>query len=172
MFKIYQVVNKINRKSYIGFTTRDVEIRLDEHNYAAITNAKQALPRAIRKYGVDNFSVGILEEGWDPKIGKDIREPYWISVLKPEYNQTAGGDGCLGYKWTKEYRRIKVREVTGNQNAKGKKHSMRQNQRQSEYMKKTPMRMFVCPHCCVTGNMVIKRYHFDRCKRLLTINGK
>ncbi len=105
MFTIYQITNTLNGHSYIGFTQQPPTKRLREH----INNTKQGvldyhLYRAMRKYGIKNFSIAVLEEGWDPKTGKDIREPYWISVLNPEYNMTKGGDGVLGYRHTESER--------------------------------------------------------------------
>ena len=68
-------------------------IRWKDHQRHAAHGAKQTLSSAIRKYGADSFSFSVLEEGWNDDIGKNVREPYWISVLKPEYNMTPGGDG-------------------------------------------------------------------------------
>ena len=105
MFTIYQIINKHNGKSYVGFTTRNPQERLKEHLRSSYRGTKYALHYAIRKYGRDSFFVETLEEGWDSKIGKDIREPYWISVLKPEYNMTCGGEGTLGYTHSEETKR-------------------------------------------------------------------
>jgi len=93
MFTIYQITNRLNGKSYIGFTSQSLELRWKRHQYISTKGSNGHLHRAIRKYGVENFHLEIIEEGWEPKIGKNIREPYWISVLKPEYNMTPGGDG-------------------------------------------------------------------------------
>jgi len=97
MFAIYQVTNQVNGKSYIGFTTKKPEERWKRHCMSSNQDSETHFHRSIRKHGANNFKFEILEEGWDPKIGLDTREPYWISVLKPEYNMTHGGDGVLGY---------------------------------------------------------------------------
>jgi len=100
VFTIYQVINTLDGKSYIGFTSRNKEERWRDHQCRALRGLKTHFHCALRKYGAESFIWNILEEGWDPKIGKDIREPYWISVLKPEYNHTLGGEGTLGLKKT------------------------------------------------------------------------
>lgn len=98
MFAIYQIINRINKKSYIGFTSQyPPNKRWKNHVQRAHRGATTHLHCAIRKMGEESFEFCILEEGWDPRIGKDVREPYWISVLKPEYNHTSGGEGTLGF---------------------------------------------------------------------------
>jgi len=99
MFAIYEVTNLVNKKSYVGFTNQNPYTkRWMQHKAQAKCGSKFHIHCAIRKYGPENFTWKIIEEGWCPKIGKDIREPYWISVLKPEYNHTDGGEGQLGSK--------------------------------------------------------------------------
>ena len=102
MFTIYQITNKINGKSYIGFTTLPSGKRWKRHIYLTNRGSKIYFHNAIRKYGPENFTCEILEDGWSPEIGLKIREPYWISVLKPEYNLTAGGEGQLGRYMSEE----------------------------------------------------------------------
>jgi group I intron endonuclease len=97
MFTIYQITNKLTQESYIGFTSRTPEKRWNEH-FCAAHKRKTHFHCAISKYGRDSFVCSILEQGWNREIGLEIREPYWISVLKSEYNKTSGGEGqSLGY---------------------------------------------------------------------------
>lgn len=95
MFSIYQIVNRINGKSYIGFTTKNPPLlRWKNHQWVAKNSINNRhFHNAIRKYGPENFDFVVLEEGWDPKIGLNLRESFWISALKPEYNGTLGGEG-------------------------------------------------------------------------------
>lgn len=96
---IYKITNKINGKCYIGKTLNTIEQRWQEH----IRESKQArslnrpLYKAINKYGIDNFSINIVEE-IDNVLQIDIneREKYWIEYyqsFKSGYNATTGGDG-------------------------------------------------------------------------------
>lgn len=85
---IYQITNLVNSKTYIGKTDKTIQERFQRHRY----NSKikdTYLYRAMRKYGVDKFTIEILEE----TLNGNEREIYWIETLKPEYNMTIGGDG-------------------------------------------------------------------------------
>jgi len=86
---IYQITNKVNGKFYIGKTTKSVEERFQRHIYNH-KSGKTHLYSAMRKHGIENFVVSILEE---VKNSIDEREKFWISKLSPEYNMTKGGDG-------------------------------------------------------------------------------
>jgi hypothetical protein len=72
------------------------------------------LYRAMRLYGIDNFTLEILEE-----VAGDInaREIYWIETLRPEYNMTTGGDGG-DTSWSPNYRKgISRRDTSGSRNS-------------------------------------------------------
>lgn len=47
--------------------------------------------RSMRKHGVENFSIVVLEETTKELI--NIRESYHIQTTNPELNMTVGGDG-------------------------------------------------------------------------------
>ena len=70
---VYKITNLINGKIYIGQTTRTIEERFEEHKYA-----KSYIGKAIRKYGVENFKIGIIEQ-CQTKEELNERELYWIS---------------------------------------------------------------------------------------------
>lgn len=109
---IYKWENRINHKCYIGQSI-DLNKRL-AHHFSNIKNNRYDNPlyRAIKKYGLENFDVTIievLEASDDLKSKLDEREVYYIqkynSYGKNGYNQTLGGDGgILGYKFTDEQR--------------------------------------------------------------------
>lgn len=106
---VYKITNLINQKVYIGYTTRTMEERWKQHISCAYNpNTKDgsyehALKRAIRKYGVSNFSIEQLESS-DNKEYLSEREKYWIQyynscTMSPNgygYNLTFGGDGGNG----------------------------------------------------------------------------
>lgn len=109
---IYKWENKINHKCYIGQAI-DINKRLASH-FSAIRNNKYNNPlyKAIKKYGIDNFDVTIVEVlgvSTDLKQRLDEREKYYIQYFdsyKNGYNQTFGGDGgILGYKFTEVQRK-------------------------------------------------------------------
>lgn len=94
---IYVITNRINKKQYVGLSTNCVR-RWYDHRSKSINSHKKddiekPLYRAMRKYGLDNFSFSILEEC--PKELLCEREVFWIEKLKSYsdgYNATIGGD--------------------------------------------------------------------------------
>ena len=94
MAYIYQIVNDINQKIYVGKTEFSIEKRFKEHCKDAYreSNEKRPLYSAMRKYGIDNFHIELIEETDNP----EEREVYWIEQkrsFKNGYNATMGGDG-------------------------------------------------------------------------------
>lgn len=89
---IYKIVNSVNGKFYIGFTTQPPTKRLSQHVAKAKRGVAGRLYAAMRKHGVDNFTIEIIEQGQDRHHYHDVREPHFIATLKPEYNLTKGGE--------------------------------------------------------------------------------
>ena len=94
---IYKITNNKNGKCYIGKTERTVEIRWKEHLRHLDLYETIPLYRAIKKYGIENFSIETIEEC--DSININEREQYWIrffnSYGKTGYNATLGGEGSL-----------------------------------------------------------------------------
>ena len=91
---IYKIVNDVNDKIYIGKTNFSLEKRFKEHLADAFKNTEEHRPlySAIRKYGIEHFSIFLIEETVYP----EEREKYWIEYygsFKYGYNATKGGDG-------------------------------------------------------------------------------
>lgn len=94
MAYIYQIVNDINGKIYVGKTEFSIEKRFQEHcnDSKRETKEKRPLYAAMRKYGIEHFHISILEETDNP----NEKEVEWIEKLgsfKNGYNATIGGDG-------------------------------------------------------------------------------
>ena len=94
MAYIYQITNQVNGKIYVGKTEFSIEKRFKEHCDDAYREAKEKRPlyAAMRKYGIENFHIELLEETDNP----EERETYWIEQkqsFKNGYNATMGGDG-------------------------------------------------------------------------------
>ena len=104
---IYKLTSPSN-KSYIGLTT-NYKRRMKKHS-KAIGNCK--LQCAIRKYGWDNFKKEILEEVEDPKLLPKLEKFYikFYHTFDSGYNMTLGGDGLIGYKFTKK-QKIKLSRI-------------------------------------------------------------
>lgn len=116
MVYIYQIINDINQKIYVGKTEFSIEKRFKEHCQDAFKerNEKRPLYSAMRKYGIEHFHIELIEE----TDNANEREVYWIEKLgsfKWGYNATMGGDGkkYLDYDLIiASYREIKNIEET------------------------------------------------------------
>lgn len=109
---IYKITNSINRKCYIGQSIY-LKKRLKRHLSYKLHKDNLALYKAFDKYGVDKFTIEILEivdtEKCDNIKSKlDKLEVFYIrkyNSYNSGYNQTIGGDaGIAGYKFTEEQR--------------------------------------------------------------------
>ena len=95
---IYKIVNSVNTKVYVGKTTDTFGTRWSQHkSRARHTYRNHYLYNAMRKHGIDNFSMVVLEEVPDENL--DVREMAWIAELnaanaKFGYNCTPGGEGA------------------------------------------------------------------------------
>lgn len=94
MSYIYEIVNDVNGKRYVGKTEFSIEKRFKEHCRDAFRerNERRPLYRAMKKYGVEHFHISLLEETDNP----EEREIYWIKEKDSYhngYNATLGGDG-------------------------------------------------------------------------------
>lgn len=79
---------------YIGKTERNITLRFQEHCRDAFRKSEEKRPlySAMRKYGIENFIIELVEETSIP----EEREKYWIDYYKTfhyGYNATLGGDG-------------------------------------------------------------------------------
>lgn len=94
MAYIYLITNTINGKAYIGKTESSIEQRFKEHICDSQKERCKNRPlyRAMNKYGVDKFTIALIEETENP----EQREEYWIQYYNSYhsgYNATRGGDG-------------------------------------------------------------------------------
>ena len=92
---IYKITNLKNNKLYIGLTTVSLEQRWKGHITQANIGNQKPLYRAIRKYGVENFSIeSIYETDSFEELG-DIERLYiqqYNTRVPNGYNLSAGGE--------------------------------------------------------------------------------
>lgn len=91
---IYVITNKATGEQYVGQTSRDIDIRFEEHCYD--NRSTSHIHNAIKKYGIQNFTIEELETVDLNQL--DERERYWIAKLdtyKHGYNQNIGGNQSL-----------------------------------------------------------------------------
>lgn len=102
MAYIYKIVNDINDKIYIGLTFRTIQNRFKQHisDSKKNTGKNRPLYNAMKKYGVEHFSVVEIEQCDDNEA--NARESYWIqyyNTYKKGYNATLGGEGKPLYSY-------------------------------------------------------------------------
>jgi group I intron endonuclease len=88
----------------VGITNNPKE-RWKRHKSDAKSKKRFAVHCAIAKYGYDKFVFKVIEE-LETKEQANEREAMWIKSLKENsyqiYNETDGGDGVTGTKWTED----------------------------------------------------------------------
>lgn len=87
---IYKIINTLNQDFYIGKTVQSIADRYRKHKRKAKVGTSH-LYKSMRKYGVENFVIEAIEECVADIIND--REIFFISKLRPRYNETPGGDG-------------------------------------------------------------------------------
>jgi group I intron endonuclease len=105
--KVYLIKNKINGKVYIGQTIQSLKRRFAQHKCSALTKKKKTpLYSSIRKYGIDNFEITLLEDNIKPEELNDIEASYILkySSVEEGYN--------LKYRETKvAYNRFDIKDI-------------------------------------------------------------
>lgn len=108
--KIYQILNKITGKSYVG-KSKDHLNRFKDHKQAAADKCNRRLYDSMNHHGIENFELILLEDLGDVfRQEASDKETFWITklnTLMPNgYNMTTGGDGgnTLDF-WSEEEKR-------------------------------------------------------------------
>lgn len=93
--EIYLITNNINGKKYIGQSINSKR-RFSQHKAMAGKDSHSLLHMAMQKYGIENFSIIILEQNCK---NYNEREKYWIknyNTLAPNgYNLLPGGSSLF-----------------------------------------------------------------------------
>lgn len=96
---VYLILNQKNDSLYVGKARDPVERWRCHQGFAAKGDVKP-LYSAIRKHGVSNFELQIIEECANDQIAYE-KEREWISKFRLEgrrlYNLNDGGDGSSGH---------------------------------------------------------------------------
>jgi group I intron endonuclease len=138
---IYRCTNNITKECYIGYDSnwpkRKTKHLYDCQNQNSV-NYDCHFYRAIRKYGIENFTWEIVYQSWDKEHCLNTMESFFIEEYDSftnGYNMTKGGEGTLGKKsWLGK----KHSEETKNKmslSAKGKIHSEEHSKKISDAKK-------------------------------------
>jgi group I intron endonuclease len=98
---IYLVTNLINGKRYVGLTRFNLKKRWREHRYHAKTGLRSYFYSAMRKCGVENFSVTPIASCLSVFVASEVEREV-IKTHKPEYNRTNGGEFTVGKRVPRE----------------------------------------------------------------------
>jgi len=117
---VYLIENLVTNKYYVGSTKTSFLKRWKKH----LTNLKHnkhhspILQNSFNKYGVECFRFIIIDILEIELISS--HERYWINILDSVnlgYNSSYSvNGGCLGYKFSNEYRERKSKMMMGNKN--------------------------------------------------------
>lgn len=115
---IYVVANMLNNKKYIG-QSKNIKRRFMSHHIYDYKNKNNGnynskFYQALRKYGLSNFKVEVIENCNINELDK--KEKYWIKYFdtyKNGYNSTEGGDSISDklFSFETELKRQKTREL-------------------------------------------------------------
>lgn len=115
IYSIYSIINQVNQKVYIGWTSRDPESRFHEHQSTRKPKYQErsAISYAIEKYGIDNFTFQVIYQSLDYDHSRQI-ESHFISeyqslVEQHGYNKDFGGTGHKRTQATIEKHRAKIK---------------------------------------------------------------
>lgn len=130
IYSIYRITNLTNNKIYIGWTSRDPQLRFEEHQ----KRHKAPISHAIKKYGVNSFVFEIIYQSIDYVHSREI-ETHFITdynslVEQWGYNQDLGGTGHKRTQATIEKHRAAI---------KGKKQSVEHVEKRKMVGEKNPM---------------------------------
>lgn len=148
---IYMWRNKVNEKLYIGqakdFRKRTTQHKNDSFNKNQKYSYNLPLHRAIRKYGIKNFEICILEKNLNDYDEMNEKEIYYIEKFdtlaknKKGYNVASGGGNSNPYagKTEEEIDEIRKKQseaLSGENNPNyGKKHSEETKEKMAEAKK-------------------------------------
>lgn len=97
MGAVYKITNRVNGKIYVGKTMGSPAYRWRSHKGEANRGNNSYLYRAMRKYGIENFAMEVIDHALLQEE-LDAKEIMWIAQLdttsdKKGYNCTIGGEG-------------------------------------------------------------------------------
>lgn len=133
---IYQILNKVNGKVYIGQSI-NINVRFSDHKNKLIKNChhNKHLQDAFNKYCKDNFEFNVLEEV--PTENLTVREQYWLDIKKA-YNRKFGyniaicadspSKGRVGTMLNRRHSELSIQKMRNSHkgqvsNMKGKHHT-------------------------------------------------
>ena len=93
MNKVYRIWNNITGDSYIGSTTKEIELRLQDHLQKSAKKVDNKFYKAIENFGSQAFEIELLDEAetTDELAQKEIHYIEAYNALYNGYNSDRGG---------------------------------------------------------------------------------
>ena len=94
MYNVYKIVNSINDKVYIGRTIHTLNYRWKGHLKCLERGDMRHLYCAMRKYGVENFRIELIEEctSYTEMVEKEVYYCDKYNAYSNGYNMTTAGE--------------------------------------------------------------------------------
>lgn len=143
---LYVIKCKVNQKLYIGITN-NIQARWNKHVYDSKHGSPCVIHRAIRKYGINNFTIVELlsTTSKNKLLRQEIKfiKEMQTHVTQGGYNETFGGEApMLGRKHTAHTRKLISKKLKGRTSPnKGKKASLALKRKLSESHGKAVMKL-------------------------------
>jgi len=96
-YHIYYIENQINKKVYVGYTSKKLDERFQKHIKNAELKINRRLYDSMNHHGYDNFKICELETCKEKSTAEEL-ESWYIYLFDSKnpdkgYNMTWGGDG-------------------------------------------------------------------------------
>lgn len=93
MNKVYRIWNNLTGDSYIGSTTKEIELRLQDHLQKSAKKVDNKFHKAIENFGSQAFEIELLDEveTTDELAQKEIHYIEAYNTMKNGYNSDRGG---------------------------------------------------------------------------------
>lgn len=111
---VYLLKCNLNGKIYVGITSDVLSKRWNKHVYDARHDSKCVIHRAMRKYGLDNFSMSEIKQCHSEQELLS-QEKFFIEELKSNvkyggYNETFGGEAPMLGRHHSDASKLKISE--------------------------------------------------------------
>lgn len=121
---IYLITNTTNNKCYIG-KSNNPNLRWSQHKSVAKSNKSEyTLYKAMRKYGIANFTFEVIKKCWSEVTALEIERVliklFDLRNRKLGYNNCDGGEGSFGFVVTEETKEYFKAKYTGSKSVRAK----------------------------------------------------
>src|SRR5882672_3225207 len=88
-YRLYEIVNKLNDKTYVGLTVQELLMRWKHHIHLVRAGMKHPLYNAMRKYGVENFEIRLIRQ--DAESGAELQRQEIAEIERRRTTDRARG---------------------------------------------------------------------------------